>query len=82
MRREQKVALGCLALVYPIICIIVYGLKAGTPEKQEFLGSEVNMSLQKGFANWLFNHLVSLPLAEVCMLVAIGLFYWVIKENW
>jgi hypothetical protein len=75
MRREQFQALGGLALLYPFVCLIMYGLKANTPEKREFLGGEVDMSIQKGFADWLFNHFVSFPLVGLFVVISIVLFY-------
>ncbi|QWU14375.1 hypothetical protein SAMN04487895_101681 [Paenibacillus sophorae] len=82
MKRDQKIALGALALVYPLICLIIYGLKVTTPEKQEFLGGQVDMSLQQGFANWLFNHLVSFPLVAICIIVSVGIFYFSSKSKY
>ncbi|KAA9007336.1 hypothetical protein F4V43_02295 [Paenibacillus spiritus] len=80
MGKDQKLGFGAIALVYPFICAVLYFLKATTPNKTKFIDDEIDMSLQKGLANWTYNHFVSFPLVMICVLIAAGLFYWAYQD--
>ncbi|WP_156497353.1 hypothetical protein [Paenibacillus jamilae] len=80
--REKVIALGALLLVYPFICVVLYIAWAITPNKQEFLGSEFDNSMTKNLMGWIFEHVVSAPIAVVCILASVGLFYLASRRSY
>lgn len=79
MKSERVIGLGCLFLMYPFICGVFWFLQVITPAKSEFLGSEINMSLQKGFADLMYNNIVSGKLVLLSLVIGIGIIVYAVK---